>query len=131
MKLIARITLLTALMLTLLTSGCDEYLIEANDYYNFTIIGNGGSFHGSYKLDAESVVNFISEPSGNYYEIFEKNLTSPGVITITADADNNNVTSLRIYVYQGSEVVASSSKYQVDAETIGLELTHTFKPSEK
>jgi len=130
MKAIAKITFFTALMLTLLASGCDEYVTEATDYYNFTIIGNGGPFHGSYKLDEESVVNFTSEQSGSFYEVFEKNLASPGVITITADGDDAAVTSLRIYIYQGSEVVASSSKYQVDTEVIGLELTHTFNSSE-
>ncbi|HPS59198.1 MAG TPA: hypothetical protein PK514_13920 [Spirochaetota bacterium] len=129
MKRIFKSVLYIGILLSVFAAGC-EYKAENNDYYNFTIIGNGDSFHGSYKIDNESVVNFLSEQRGDYYHVYEKNLTSPGVITVTADGNSNLVTSLRIYIYQGSEVVASASKYQVDNDPVGLELTYTFNSSD-
>ena len=130
MKAIVKIIFYMAILMSVLAAGC-EYEAEESDYFNFTIIGNGGPFHGSYKVDSDDLVNFISEPSGIYYEIYEKNLTSPGVVTITADANNASVTSLRIYIYEGSDVVDSASEYKDEEETIGLELTHTFSSSEE
>lgn len=130
MKILSKIILYTFVSLSVFAAGCDYEVEESSDYYNFTIIGNNGPFHGTYKVDSSNVVNFVSAPGGAYYEIYEKNLTAPGVITITADANNNTVTSLRIFIYQGSDVVASASKYQLDTETIGLELTYTFTASD-
>lgn len=137
MKAIIKILFYIAVVISLLSAGC-EYEAPEGDSYNFVVVSSGGTVSGYYIVngDPDSQTYFTTVlVSGtsltNPYFEYKKNLVSPSSVRIYACQDSSSVTSVQIYVYENSNEVANASDtITTSGDTVSATLYHEFNSSD-
>ena len=111
-------------------TGCEEP--EETFSYSFEVISTGAGFFGYYNIDGGATVDFVSSPmgtTGNYFS-FEKGMSSPTSLVVSATGNGTTTSSITIYIYANSEPVSSSTIVQDGASPATVVTTHTFASEE-
>lgn len=133
MKLRVRFFVCTLLItLSALVTGCEMDADENEDYYNFKVISAGGNFEGYYIINGtdEGTFSGSSMSGSTVYYSFQKNLSSPTSVLVSATALSTSASSIEIYIYQNSELVDSIQSSQSDSTvTVSAYISYTFSSS--
>lgn len=120
-------TLLILLFVTLPFTACelgDDGGV--GDTYNFKVISAQGSFTGYYIENGGKMNIFNSETLDGTYHSFEKNLSSPESVYISATGSDSGTTSISILIFAENKLVADETKNQKEIEVITVILNHAF-----
>jgi len=115
---------------SLFITGCEEP--EETFSYSFEVISTGKGFFGYYKIDGGATVDFVSSPmgtTGNYFS-FEKGLSSPKSLVVSATGNETLTSSITIYIYANYDPVASSTVVQNGSSAPTVTISHTFDSEE-
>lgn len=100
--------------------------IDVGNAYNFKVISAKGSFTGYYIENGGKMNIFNSETLDGTYHSFEKNLSSPESVYISATGSDSGTTSISILVFADNKLVSDKTVNQIDSEVITAILHHTF-----
>jgi len=128
MKKIIHFILIALLAVFFSSSGCDWADDEEEDeeQYSFKVMASNGEATGYYSPNGGSFHYFDTSYSGSsIYFSYERSISSLDSILVHAEGEDPATTAISIYLYEDSDLIDSASVYQIDGETVNVNLDYT------